>query len=250
MKEENRFYNYVYLDPEKPGKYLYNVGNENFKFDYEPFYVGKGCGNRIKVHNYRKTNTFMYSKMQSLKLKNIKPFTIKLNMLNEKDCYNFEIELIKHIGRRNLGLGPLVNLTDGGGGTKNYIVSEETKIKISKFNKGKKLSEEHIQKIVNSKTGIKRGVRTEQWKNNISKANLGKRKPPFTKEHIEKLRTCYKVTKAVEQYDIDDNFIKCYNSIKEASEQLNINRCQIGIVCRNIYGTRKAGGYKWKFKNK
>ena len=38
----NQFYTYVYLDPRKSGKYKYS----EYKFDYEPFYVGKGCGNR------------------------------------------------------------------------------------------------------------------------------------------------------------------------------------------------------------
>ena len=34
----NIFYTYVYLDPRKPG--CYECGE--YKFDYEPFYVGKG----------------------------------------------------------------------------------------------------------------------------------------------------------------------------------------------------------------
>lgn len=46
MSIQNKFYVYVYLDPRKPGKYKYG----EYEFDYEPFYVGKGTGRRIRNH--------------------------------------------------------------------------------------------------------------------------------------------------------------------------------------------------------
>jgi hypothetical protein len=45
-KPKNRFYVYALLDPRKPGKYKYG----KYKFDFEPFYVGKGHGNRCDKH--------------------------------------------------------------------------------------------------------------------------------------------------------------------------------------------------------
>ena len=42
----NIFYVYVYLDPRKPGDYIYG----EYHFDYEPFYVGKGRYNRLYIH--------------------------------------------------------------------------------------------------------------------------------------------------------------------------------------------------------
>ena len=39
-------YVYVYLDPRKPGKFIYN----DFSFEFEPFYVGKGYGDRAFGH--------------------------------------------------------------------------------------------------------------------------------------------------------------------------------------------------------
>jgi len=44
--DKNRFYVYVYLDPRKPGNYTYG----DYHFDYEPFYVGKGCDDRLNDH--------------------------------------------------------------------------------------------------------------------------------------------------------------------------------------------------------
>lgn len=49
--------------------------------------------------------------------------------LFESDAFDLETRLIKTIGRKDLGLGPLLNLTDGGEGESGRIISEETRIK-------------------------------------------------------------------------------------------------------------------------
>lgn len=57
--------------------------------------------------------------------------------LTWKQACRKEVRLIKKIGRRDLGLGPLTNLTDGGQGANGMIVSEENKKKASDRMKGK-----------------------------------------------------------------------------------------------------------------
>lgn len=58
----------------------------------------------------------------------------------ESDDYEvvkkLEVALVALYGRRNLGKGNLVNLTDGGEGSRNILVSKETGEKISKARKG------------------------------------------------------------------------------------------------------------------
>lgn len=45
------------------------------------------------------------------------------------------------------------------------------------------------------------------------------------------------------QYALDGNFIKFWDSLQEASDELKINN--ISAVCRGL--RKKAGGYKWKY---
>jgi len=62
------------------------------------------------------------------------------------------------------------------------------------------------------------------------------------KEHRKKDKS-----KIVLQFDLKGNFIKEWNSIKEASEKLKINRTGISSVLIGIY--KSSGGFKWSYKN-
>lgn len=86
-----------------------------------------------------------------------------------------EMFYIRKIGRRNLGLGPLVNLTDGGEGSKNVKLTEEQRKRIGEsrtypkgtahFNYGKSLSNKTKTLISQTLTNV-----------------------PFTKERKERLK--------------------------------------------------------------
>lgn len=110
-----KFYVYVYLDPRKPGRYVYG----DYSFDYEPFYVGKGCDRRWLNHlNECKSNSYFNNKIKKIQ-KEIgdDPIVIKYkeNMFRD-DAYSLETLMITKIGRVNTGKGPLCNLMDGGTG--------------------------------------------------------------------------------------------------------------------------------------
>ena len=66
-------------------------------------------------------------------------------------------------------------------------LSDETKIKISKYRSGKQMSEEQKRKISESMRGKKRPPRSEEWKMKISLAKHGKKIPTFSEEHKRKI---------------------------------------------------------------
>ena len=85
---------------------------------------------------------------------------------------------------------------------------------------------------------------TKKKKETIVKVpwNKGK-KNVYDKETLESM-IGYKRIK-VNQYDLDDNFIKTWDSAREAERHTNANHCGIMACCK---GKRKtSGNYKWKF---
>jgi hypothetical protein len=52
--------------------------------------------------------------------------------------------------------------------------------------------------------------------------------------------------KKVVQYDLDGNFVREWDSIKEAQEKTNSHH--ISMCCRGHEGYRTSGGYIWRYK--
>jgi len=176
----SKFYVYVLLDESKPGNYQY----KNIRFNYEPFYVGKGCGVRYKTHtcNYNtKCNKHKVSKIKKIKNSGYRVIPEKVYTdLSEKKALLKESELIKIIGRVDNKKGPLTNKNNGGIENSNF--GKDYRRAISIGNTGKIRSLETRKKISKTMTGMKRSIeyRIMLSKNRQGINNPGARKYLFT----------------------------------------------------------------------
>lgn len=148
------YYNYIHVDPRKPGKFCF----KDFCLLYEPFYVGKGTNRRAymkKDRNAYHRNKIAFLEKLGFKLKDACIIFNKTDDPNQ--AYITEIEYILLIGRKNLNQGPLLNLTNGGeSGLMGRIISKETRKKISDSNIGRKDSEESKKLKSRAHIGLKR----------------------------------------------------------------------------------------------
>jgi plasmid stability protein len=105
--------------------------------------------------------------------------------IDREEAKNIEKYLIKEYGRKNLGTGNLVNLTDGGEGCLNVVVSEETRQKMSKAQKGRIVSDEARQKISKAQKGR---IVSDEARQKRSEAIKGEKHPMFGKKQSDESR--------------------------------------------------------------
>lgn len=112
-----------------------------------------------------------------------------------QEACQIEQYLIKYYGRRDLGTGTLVNLTDGGEGVLGHKPSEETLKKKSEAMKGFKHSEESKSKMSEVKRGKKRSEEVKskmseymKGKNNPMYGLTGEKNPNYGKKHSEETK--------------------------------------------------------------
>jgi len=194
----NERYVYIYLDPMKPGSFIYG----EYSYEYEPFYVGLGKGDRKNDH-IRETkwvygpdkryNKHKYNRIRKI-IKNgfLPTIQTPYDNLALDEARRLERLLIQTIGRRNLDTGPLCNLTDGGEGSLNYIVTDATRKRLSETCSGelngmygKIPTPETRKKIGDSNRGKKR---TDEYKAYVSMINMGEGNPFYGKKHTEETR--------------------------------------------------------------
>ena len=166
--------------------YLYKNPSNN-----SPIYVGKG--QRKRAYYYEGHNIFLKNTIKKYG-KPIIEFVAEC--VSQSAAFALEKKLIAQIGRKDLGLGPLCNLTNGGEGIsghkrseefkqtmRNRVISEETRKKISETAKGKKMSIEARKKMsenakkrkFSKETRIKIGIKSkERIRSELTKQRVAK----------------------------------------------------------------------------
>jgi hypothetical protein len=133
------------------------------------FYVGIGNDKRPNIKSKNKRSEWWH------RVVNKHGYHVEVieKDLPWKSACLIEIALIDFFGRRDLGKGNLVNMTNGGEGAKGYIRSAQHTAKIVAAHKGRKHSEESRAKISKSQKGKKRAPFTAEHKANMSASNVG-----------------------------------------------------------------------------
>lgn len=266
----NKYYVYALLDSSKPGIYKYG----DLCFDYEPFYIGKGTGNRIKDTLYDKS-PFKKNKIDKLNNQGIEIISVKIKdgISNEKAIL-LEKNYINLIGRRDQLNGLLVNLTDGGDGRVNSYQTKETKDKISKTYLSKNLKWSHnketLKKMSEKQKGRGNGFYGKKHSSEVKERHSGlmsgSNHPMYGKEHSEETKnklkehrknnisnevikdSCQKFNKEVDMYNLNMEYLKSFKSVKEASTSTGINESLISKCCRG--DIKSPTRYYFKYKNK
>lgn len=190
--------------------YVYTHLNPHTK---EIFYVGIGKGNRA-WNQWAGRNKFWDNYVNKYGFE----VEIIAENLTRNQAGKIEIELIAHLGRRQIDEGgTLVNRSSGGdGGSGGY-------------------------------------THTEEWKRQHSERQIGKKKKPLSQEAKEKISKALKGResywkKPVLQFDKQGNFIKEWPSIKTAKKETGAkNIFEVASGYKNqMY--KSSGGYVWKYK--
>lgn len=121
---------------------------------------------------------------------------------------------------------------------KGRTVSEEQRQRQSKKLKGIKFSEEHKRKISES---LKGRTFTDEHRKHIGETSKGRKHTEETKLKMIKSRS-----KAIIQLTINDDYIREWDSAKQAEIEGGFTNSNICVCCK---GKRKSyKGYKWMYK--
>lgn len=124
-----------------------------------PFYVGKGKNLRyLPCCHINGDHHSIENKIKKIGEENIR-ISFLIKDVSDKESMQWERFFIKLIGRKDLGLGPLCNLTNGGDGSEGHKQSEETKEKrrqgmYKAIAEGRVFTPEHRRKIGEGRKGI------------------------------------------------------------------------------------------------
>ncbi|AIW03365.1 hypothetical protein CPT_Mater208 [Bacillus phage Mater] len=212
----NDFYVYAYLDPRKPGNFVY----DDLSFDYLPFYIGKGKASRMYFHLWGAKhgkvlgNPHKFNKINSILSEGLEPIILPVRTaLTSNDALRLEKQLISRIGKVSDKRGPLTNVSDGG--ESNPMDNTDVRERVRQYHLGAKRSVESRKRMSLSAKGK---VLSEQHKERIGAAGKG---------------NCYAGKKVLCTHITSQEKL-IFPSVLQASKHLNVGS-------RSIYNFLKKG---------
>ena len=204
-------------------------------------YIGKTTQNenvRQSQHKNSKKNDHFHNAIRYHGFDNFEYFVIQDDITTEMELNELEIFYIsKYETFTDKTKG--YNMTAGGEGSIGHVPSEKTRELMSSARTGLKRTLEQKRNMSIAQTGRKI---TEEHRLKISISHTGLKRSP---DHIK--NAAEGAYKKIEQWSLDGEFIKLWNSLKEAGETMGIHRGSIS-GCANGYPKNKtAGKFIWKF---
>lgn len=223
-----KYYVYIYKNP----------------ITLDPFYVGKGCGNRAYSH-LEKAKKIRIGSRESLCIvecrkllkEKLEPIVeIFINNLNESEALIIEQQLIASYGRRNNSTGILTNMTDGGESFDGLIRTKLHGENISKSKLGFRHNDETKQKMRKPKSYsdkskfidscIERSNKPEA-KQRVSEFFSGK---PINEEHKQKISQSMKErissgevsVKHLHKVGAEHPYAKTWTLLSPTNEQIEV----------------------------
>lgn len=187
LDSENKYYTYALLDPRKPGQWEYDLFGKVICFDHQPFYIGKGKSLRMYAHLTDKArhrgNRHKRNLIEKIRRMGHEPIVKQVSAKeSEVTALAKEHILISCIGRSDLKLGPLTNLSNGGQGPSGYVHTKELRQSVSLAHTGKIVSQETREKLRIANTGKTHSAETRK---KLSEQRLG---VPLPEAHRLKLQ--------------------------------------------------------------
>lgn len=171
------------------------------------------------------TTSYIYNAIQKYGWNNF-THDILFTELTKEEAEQKEIELIAKYKSNQREFG--YNLDKGGNSVGK--MSDETIQKLINIHKDKEANAERYRKISESKKGMKF---SDEHKLHLSQAKKGKQTGNENPN-----------SRAVNQYSLDMQYIKTWNSIADVRRELKIGSPNI---CRAIKYNKTAGGFRWRY---
>jgi len=250
VNTSNRFYNYVYCDPRK--RILYKIPGIDIILPAQPFYVGRGEGDRKTAHLWEsfsetyKKNSHKQNTIRAIINEGLEPIIIQLNNgLSNNVANQSEKYLVKVIGRADLKRGPLTNLTNGGETSAGYKMPKEsiekslaTKLKNGTWSTGFKgkhtdeAKEKNRIKHLGKPSGMLGKKCTPDQIERNRQSHLGKKQSDETKEKLRQIILAKKKGYKLFEFDLKGNKINEFDSSLLAGKFYSIDPVAINNNAR------------------